>query len=124
MRALLSSAALAIVSLSILALPQNTLAQSQAEMNQEAAQDFETADKALNSVYKKLSGKIDEESQAKLKAAQKAWIVFRDAEAELIADIGARGGSMYSMIYDGERATLTKARTAELQKILKEYGQQ
>lgn len=92
-------------------------------MNQEAATNFEKADKELNVVYKKLASKIDKESQEKLKTTQKAWVAFRDAEADLIADFDARGGSMAPMIYSGRRAELTKARTEQLRKILKEYAQ-
>ena len=96
--------------------------QSQAEMNREAAENFETADKALNEVYKKLVAKLDDESQAKLKTAQKAWIAFRDAEAEFEADMGARGGSMWPLIYHGRRAGLTKERTEVLEKLAAEFG--
>lgn len=117
-------AAIAILAFgSLVALPQKAAAQSQAEMNQEAAANFEKADKELNVVYKRLASKIDKESQEKLKTTQKAWVAFRDAEADLIADFDARGGSMAPMIYSGRRAELTKARTEQLRKILKEYAE-
>jgi len=102
-------------------IPSEIFAQSQGEMNQEAAQNFSEADAELNKTYQKLVSKIDKKSQIKLKAAQKAWVVFRDAEAELYADFDARGGSMAAMIYNGRRAGLTKERTKQLQKILKNY---
>ena len=107
---------------SLITVPQNAAAQSQAEMNQDAATNFEKTDIELDLVYKKLISKIDKKSQAKLKTAQKAWIVFRDADAEMIADLDARGGSMAPMIYYGRKAELTKARTDQLKNILKDYA--
>ena len=64
--------------------------------------------------------KTDQQGLAKLTAAQRAWIAFRDAQAELEADMEARGGSLAPMIYAGVRAGLTKARTKELEKLLKD----
>lgn len=89
-------------------------AQSQGEMNQEAAASFKKADAELNRTYTKLLASLDDEARAKLKAAQRAWVVFRDAEAEYQMDAEARGGSMAAMIYEGTRARLTKARIAQL----------
>jgi uncharacterized protein YecT (DUF1311 family) len=54
-------------------------------MNREAIENFRAADAELNVVQKKLVSNIDKENREKLSASQKAWIVFRDAEAELIA---------------------------------------
>ncbi len=120
----LCSIALFLTFGAILSVPQSASAQSQAEMNQAAAEDFAKADKALNATYKKLVALIDEESAEKLKVAQRAWIVFRDAEAELAADMGARGGSMAPLIYNGRRADLTRERTKQLQVIIKENSEQ
>jgi uncharacterized protein YecT (DUF1311 family) len=92
--------------------------QSQSEMNRQAEADFVSADAALNKAYQKLVTKLDEQSVAKLKTAQRAWIAFRDAQAALAADVAARGGSMAPMIYAGTRATLTKVRTKDLEKLL------
>ena len=106
----------------IATMPTSSYAQSQAEMNQEASKNFDQADLALNRAYKQLLSKIDKEAQAKLKIAQRAWIAFRDGQAELEADLEARGGSMAPLIYNGRRTEITKARTKELQKLLEDYG--
>ena len=89
-------------------------AQNQHEMNQQAAADFEKADAQLNRVYKKVLAEMDAEAQAKLKTAQRAWIVFRDAEAEYEADQEARGGSMYPMCFSVYSADLTRQRIKQL----------
>ena len=112
-----------IVCFFVLALfPVVAQAQNQHEMNAGALKNFKEADAALNKVYRALVLKIDAKSKVKLKLSQKAWIAFRDTEAELIADFEARGGSMAPMIYQGKRAAFTKERTKQLLKMLKEYG--
>ena len=107
--------------------------QAQQEMNYCAAQDAERADAELNNVYRTAieraraadrdyargdpgganarSGEPGEE--ASLRAAQRAWVAFRDAHCRL-QSFEARGGSMQPMIEGGCRATITRARTAEL----------
>jgi hypothetical protein len=64
--------------------------------------------------------KLDDEGKEKLKLAQRAWVQFRDAQADFDADKEARGGSMPPLIYNGTRKTLTDARIKELQRVLKE----
>jgi uncharacterized protein YecT (DUF1311 family) len=69
-------------------------AQSQAEMNRQAAKDFEKADTELNKTYEAHLRKFpDAEGKEKLKKSQWAWLAFRDAEAAFPAD-QARHGSM------------------------------
>ena len=104
--------------LSILALLMLSLltshAQNQHEMNQQAAADSEKADAELNKVYKKvLAAEMDEEAVKLLKAAQKAWIAFRDAEAKHAED-EARGGSMAPLLYYSALARVTRDRTKQL----------
>jgi uncharacterized protein YecT (DUF1311 family) len=107
----------------LMGMPLNSIAQTQSEMNEEAASDFEAADKELNAVYRQLMGKLDKESQAKLKATQKAWIIYRDAAADFSADLEARGGSMFPLAYHTQRAAITKQRTEELQTVLTDYAE-
>ena len=92
-------------------------AQTQQEMNAEAAAEFTKADKELNEVYAKVLEVLDDMTKEKLKRSQRAWVVFRDAEAEFRADAEARGGSVYPLIHEGVRSKLTKERV----KALKEY---
>ena len=103
--------------------PLTVSAQSQPELNRQAREDFSKADKELNQVYQQLLSKIDKESQEKLKIAQRHWVAFRDSQAELVADFEARGGSMLPMLYEAERSSITEARTKDLKKFLKEYGE-
>ena len=106
-----------IVAVATVAMTNFAGAQSQHEMNRQAEADFEKADAELNRVYKKTLSDLDAEGQKKLKAAQRAWIAFRDTQAEFDADSEARGGSMYPMIYYGGLARLTRERIKQLRAI-------
>lgn len=96
-------------------------AQSQSEMNQQAYADFEKADAALNTIYAQVIAKLDVEGQGKLKAAQKAWVTFRDAQAELDAD-SERGGSAALLFRARSLAGSTARRTQDLKDFLKQFG--
>jgi uncharacterized protein YecT (DUF1311 family) len=90
-------------------------AQSQAEMNRQAAKDFEKADAQLNSTYAALMAKLpDAESKRKLKESQRAWLVFRDAEAAFEAD-EARGGTMAPTLRYETMTELTRKRIKQLE---------
>ena len=115
MKSFLFASALALF---LAAVPcQRDFAQSQNEMTQSAAKDFEKADAELNKVYKMVMADLDEEGKAKLVKAQRAWVAYRDAESEFAAD-EERGGSMAPMIHYGAQAKLTRARVAALREKL------
>ena len=103
-------------------VPAAVRAQSQQEMNKEAEHDFEAADAELNKAYKDLSAKMQGPDLEELRAAQRLWVQFRDAEAKYEADVDARGGSLYPQLYNGTRTALTKARTTQLHGLLKGGG--
>jgi uncharacterized protein YecT (DUF1311 family) len=86
---------LALLIAALVAFPtSHANAQSQAEMNRQAAKDFEKADAELNKTYEAHLRKFpDAEGKEKLKKSQWAWLAFRDAEAAFPAD-QARHGSM------------------------------
>lgn len=107
--------------------------QAQQEMNYCAAEDFRRADAELNTVYRTVleqarvadreyAGVADGAGgptdggpgeEATLREAQRSWVAFRDAQCRL-ESFEARGGSMQPMLDAGCKATLTRARTAEL----------
>ena len=99
--------------------------QTQAAMNECAARDAKEADAELNFIYPKVLAhyqQMDRDSEStegakRLRAAQRAWIAFRDAECA-VAGYEALGGSMESMLVSGCIAELTKKRAAELRQML------
>ena len=61
--------------------------------------------------------------QAKLRAAQLAWLKFRDAHCDY-ESIGDKGGSIYPMVVSFCLAEITTGRVKQLQKILREQSEQ
>ena len=60
-------------------------AQTQGEMNQDAAGEFKAADKELNAIYQQILEDYadDDVFLANLKKAQRCWIDFRDAQLKM-----------------------------------------
>jgi uncharacterized protein YecT (DUF1311 family) len=97
-------------------------AQTQFEMNKEAGEAFAKADKELNQVYQQiLKGyATDTVFIGKLRASQKIWILFRDAEMEVkysAVDAQYAYGSVFPMCWAYYKAQLTDERT----KVLKQW---
>jgi len=99
---------------------------SQSEMTRCAYLDFKSADKTLNTTYRRaisamkdmdrdLPGHLNGVEQA-LRVAQRAWVDFRDKACASYRFI-ARGGSMEPMLAAMCLADLTRKRT----KALKEF---
>ncbi len=99
-------------------------AQTQFDMNNCFCQQYQKADAELNRVYQQLLAArasnpafID-----KLKAAQRTWIAFRDAQLEAIypttEDPRVTYGSVYPMCYCAAQEELTSERTKQLKRML------
>lgn len=82
-------------------------------MNACAAQDFKQADAALNAAYTKLMGKITSDGQASLRAAQIAWLAYRDKECAFETR-GSAEGSVNPMVLLNCKTALTQAQTKRL----------
>ena len=94
-------------------------AQSQAEMNICWGKEYKAADTQMNTAYREFVSKLNPEETAQLKAAQLAWLKFRDANCEFVAD-QYKGGSIRPMIAAMCLADVTNARTSELKAQMKE----
>ncbi len=129
-RKLLSAAALALSLAAAVAAqgkpqqqsPRCEDAETQFEMTQCAGREYRAADAELNRVYQQVTRQEDAAGRARLKAAQLAWLKFRDAECEYEAG-DYIGGTMRPMIEAYCLAAVTKARTQQLKEILKEKSE-
>jgi uncharacterized protein YecT (DUF1311 family) len=96
-------------------------------MNMCAEIDFERADADLNAAWRdaiaearasdrEIDRQYDQRptEEAKMREAQRAWLVFRDAQCTVEGYGEARGGSMEPMVYSGCRARLTRERIVQL----------
>lgn len=92
--------------------------QTQNELNNVEKQNYIVADVELNRVYNEIIKKYDDMNLLieKLRIAQNAWIVYRDAHLESIypAEEKYIYGSVYPMCYWIEMTRLTEERTEEL----------
>lgn len=98
-------------------------AQSQAEMNICWGKEYKAADAQLNLAYREFASKLSPEESAQLKTTQLAWLKYRDANCEFVAD-QYRGGSMRPMVAAMCLADVTNARTSELKAQMKEREDQ
>jgi len=94
---------------------KNALYSSYFDENTEVKTEEEW-DKALNDNYKALMGKLNKENQERLKAAQRKWIVYRDAEDDCY-------NSCCLLILNPDyRANLIRERALRLKKYVEDYS--
>jgi uncharacterized protein YecT (DUF1311 family) len=94
-------------------------ARSTAAMRQCEIARLKRAETGMNAAYETLSAKLDAAGQAKLRAAQEAWLRFRAAEADYQAD-AARDGTLAPLIAASVQADLTESRRKDLEKAARE----
>jgi uncharacterized protein YecT (DUF1311 family) len=98
-------------------------AQTQLDINHCGSLDFQSADKELNTVYQAVleQHKTNSKFLDKLKAAQRAWLKWRDAEMEAVypeKDDPSYYGSSFPACWSTQLSSFTKERTRQLQKWL------
>ncbi len=103
----------------------NKQANTQHDMNACANEEAKRVDDELNKVYKLLLSKVsgDKLATAKIRAAQKAWLAYRDAYLEAMypaKDKPVEYGSILPMESDLLTAKLTRQQILALQDILRE----
>lgn len=100
-------------------------AMSTVEMNHCAGLDLDKADAELNKVYKMALSRIPEIAmdeapfdakswEEALRASQRAWVAFRDAECDRHVPMGWTGGTGTTVAVLGCKSALTEARTKAL----------
>lgn len=88
----------------------------QMEINMCAGANYESADRALNETYRELlAAQPDEQSRARLREAERAWIAYRDKTCA--SEVGPQegGGSIWPM----DMSTCLEAKTAARLRVLK-----
>lgn len=123
--------ALALWPLAAPAQPVNCAnAMAQADLNACAAQDWQAADDQLNAVWPKARAALkamDADLPDELKGgeqalleAQRAWIIFRDAQCKA-EGFPMRGGSAEPLLVYGCMTELTRHRTEVLTRLTEGY---
>jgi uncharacterized protein YecT (DUF1311 family) len=97
--------------------------EAQQDMNFCEEDEFHRADADLNRVWRRLIAQVQAnnrsdntggEGERRWRAAQRAWVAFRDAECN-VAGLDELGGSMEPMVVSGCLTRMTRARIAELE---------
>lgn len=102
-------------------------ARTQLQMNACGSEEAARADNRLNDLYNKLLTQAAGEKDAveKIKAAENAWIGYRDAFIEAMYPAGDKTGE-YGSIYPLQasllRARLTRRQITALQELLQQYA--
>jgi uncharacterized protein YecT (DUF1311 family) len=77
---------------------------------------YEKSERELNAAYATLTKQLDPTQQEKLRRAQRAWLAFRDANAQFLAG-AAQAGTLAPLIKVTALADMTEVRTKELEKL-------
>ncbi|HEU4388297.1 MAG TPA: lysozyme inhibitor LprI family protein [Blastocatellia bacterium] len=109
-----------IITLLACAMPR---AQAEADLNPDACAKYKKADAELNRVYQRVLSEYTKDAVfiQKLRAAQRAWIVYRDAQVESrypALNKLSSYGNVYPVCRCLELIRLTNSRTTELQRWL------
>ena len=102
-------------------------AKTQNEANACANEEAARVDAELNDIYSTLLSRAASQpgATAKIKAAERAWIAYRDAYIDAMypaKDKQAEYGSVYPMEVDFLRAKLTRQQVAALKELLRQYS--
>ncbi|QNF35570.1 DUF1311 domain-containing protein [Adhaeribacter swui] len=95
--------------------------QTQVDMNKQAYAKYQKADQELNEVYKKILGqyKADKPFITNLKASQRIWVTFRDAELRM--KFPDREGNYYGSLHPVCRANYLEELTCQRIDKLREW---
>jgi uncharacterized protein YecT (DUF1311 family) len=101
-------------------------ANTQSEMTACASDEAARVDAKLNTTYRALLARVASQPEplAKIKAAQRAWIAYRDAYIEATypaKDKAIEYGSIYPLDVNLLRAKLTRRQVAALEDMLQRY---
>ena len=92
---------------------------TQMDLNKCAVDNLKSADKALNTTYQTLAAKQDSAaSKQRLKAAQRAWIAFRDRECAFEVGPQEGGGTIWPTENAGCLEGITATRIRELKQAI------
>ena len=77
---------------------------------------YERSEQRLNAEYGRLMKQLDHSRQERLRAAQRAWLSFRDANAAFVEG-EAENGSLALLLKISALADMTEARALELARM-------
>ncbi len=97
----------------------NGFAQTQAEMNQQAINEYRKADSILNVTYKNVMLYLTGNQKKMLLSAQRSWVKFKTAHCETVA-LAYEGGSIQPLVNYSCLTEVTNERIKQLEDLVKE----
>ena len=92
---------------------------TQMDLNKCAMDNLKSADRALNDTYQALMSKQDDAaSKLRLRAAQRAWIAYRDRECAFEVGPQETGGTIWPTEFGGCMEQITATRIRELKQAI------
>lgn len=92
-------------------------ATTQTDINQCYAAEYKKQDDLLNQTYKQVMTRAEDKQKTQLKAAQNAWIAFRDADCDFLSS-SSENASVYPMVKASCLADKTRERIELLNSTL------
>ncbi len=91
---------------------------TQLAMNEKSADDFATADAALNDAVSALNELLESEEQKLLATGQSAWEITRNTTATIGANLQGKGGTIWPVLYYSLARSLTATRMEEIRHVI------
>jgi len=92
---------------------------TQMDLNKCAMDNLKSADRALNDTYQALMSKQDDAaSKLRLRAAQRAWIAYRDRECAFEVGPQETGGTIWPTEFGGCMEQIAATRIRELKQAI------
>ncbi len=91
---------------------------TQSEMNIVAGNDFQEANEALDALMVELNSRLQPEERELLRKSQESWEAYREMQANLVADMLGKGGTIWPLEYSSVKRSLTEERTKNLRGLL------
>lgn len=101
------------------AAPSCASATTQADINACASQEYAEADQALNKSYSRYLAVLEPARKTSLRDVQRNWLKYRDSHCKFVAAAYA-GGTLAPAVSSNCLAAVTKQRTEELDRLLKD----
>lgn len=112
------------ISISLFLASSNAFAMCKLEktplINEEACEEFQKSDRALNTSYRTLIVRLEKESKETLRSIQREWIKWRDGKCHQVQEESGcnRNGSCNGVAHDMCIVDLTDQRTNELREFI------
>lgn len=93
----------------------NGIAQTQIEMNKDASDYYEVADKKMTKIYKEVMSNLNPEDKKLLLDAQRNWVKYKESHCKSVKN-GFKKGSIQTLTYYTCLLEATEERIKQLQK--------